>query len=113
MDNESTTPWYYTFDFKIDRKFDLGAVQATFYLYVQNAFNRKNAQQVYVNTGLTTEDGAHTPNVRAFLQESFGDDFLALYDQINHQHRQHYQIMRGGDLFGRPREIRFGLQMAF
>jgi hypothetical protein len=113
VDNESTTPWHYTVDFKIDRKLDLGAVQAILYVYVQNAFNRKNAQQVYLNTGTTTEDGAHTPNVRAILIANYGEEFLALYDHINHQHRQHYQIMRGGDLFGRPREIRFGLQMAF
>jgi len=36
-----------------------------------------------------------------------------LYDLINHGHRQHYEVNQGGDLFGRPREIRFGLQIGF
>ena len=89
-----------------------GKFNLNFYLYLQNALNRKNAQHVYVHTGTTTNDGAHTPNLTEILRQFWGQEFLDLYDLINHAHRQHYQIARNSDLFQTPREIRFGMQLA-
>jgi hypothetical protein len=109
-----TTSWNYQFDFKIDRAFAIGDVSLNAYLYVQNLFNRKNVQHVYWRTGTTTADGSFDhPGHREELVQTLGEEFFVLYDLINVQHRQHYQMRQGGDLFGRPREFRLGLQVGF
>ena len=59
-------------------------------------------------TGTTEEDGS-----KELLVDSQGEEFLTLYQLINIDHRQEYTWGQGGDLFGRPREIRFGLQLEF
>ncbi len=107
------TPWNYQFDFKLDRQFSLGKISLTGLVYIQNLFNRKNIQHVYWRTGTANEDGSFDlyPGSKEFLIEKLGEEFFVLYDLINLEHRQHYQITQGGDLFGRPREIRFGLQI--
>jgi hypothetical protein len=111
LTSATTTPGQQVLDFKIDRSFAVGSFPLKLFVYVQNVLNRKNVQHVYLHTGTATNDGAHTPQVRDVLLEYWGEDFLALYDHINHGHRQHYQIVNGGDLFGQPREIRFGVQV--
>ena len=89
-----------------------GKTRLNFYFYIQNALNRKNVQHVYVHTGTTANDGAHTPNLTEALRQFWGQEFFALYDLVNHAHRQHYQITQNTDLFQTPRELRFGLQLA-
>lgn len=109
------TPMNYQFDFKVNRKFSLGKIPFTAFMYIQNVFNRKNVQHVYWRTGSTADDGSFNiyPGMKKEFIENYGypKEFFVLYDLINLQHRQHYQIEQGGDLFGRPREIRFGLQI--
>lgn len=85
----------------------------TTFIYIQNLFNRKNIQHVYWRTGTANEDGSFDlyPGSKQFFIENLGEEFFMLYDLINLQHRQHYQLQQGGDLFGRPREVRFGLQI--
>ena len=105
------TPWNHLFDVKLNRAFKVGKLPLNVYVYVQNILNRRNVKHVYPHTGTTTHDGWQTNNVLKFLTEGHGEGHIQLYDLINHGHRQHYQITRGGDLFGRPREIRFGLSV--
>lgn len=108
-----TTPRNYQFDFKIDRSFILGNSPLTASIYIQNFFNRKNVQQVYWRTGTTEDDGSYDPDSRERIVESRGEEFFTLYQFINIGHRQEYAWGQGGDLFGKPREIRFGLQIEF
>ncbi len=71
-------------------------------------------QHVYWRTGSTSVDGSFdSPGLRDTVAGHSGEEFFVLYDLINHGHRQHYEVNQGGDLFGRPREIRFGLQIGF
>ncbi len=107
------TPWNYQFDFKLDRQFLLGKIPLTAFVYIQNLFNKENVEHVYWRTGSVTEDGSFDiyPGSKEFFIGTLGEQFFVLYDLINLQHRQHYQIGQGGDLFGHPREIRFGLQI--
>jgi len=111
----STTPWNYQLDIRLDKTIRVGRLAFTAYIYVHNLLNRKNAQHVYPATGDTSDDGSYptTSRWRSYAQQLFGDGFFTLYDQINIGHRQHYQIVNGGDLFGHPREIRFGLRIGF
>ena len=98
---------------KLDRTFFLADFSFTAYLYIQNIFNRKNVLHVYWRTGETSSDGLFSmdnPWVRGFKKN---EEFCKLYQLINIEHRQHYRILQGGDLFGHPREIRFGVRIQF
>ncbi|MFH1942885.1 MAG: hypothetical protein ABIL68_12360 [bacterium] len=109
-----TTPWNYQFDIRLDRTFKIGHLSFTAYFYIQNIFNRKNVLNVYWRTGEANTDGFW--EIIPGYRKSFLDgmpEFVTLYDFINIRHRQHYQIEHGGDLFGRPREIRFGVRIGF
>lgn len=106
-----TTPWNYQFDVKLEKTIKTRSLAFTAYVYVQNIFNRKNVQNVYLTTGDTNDDGSFPVDS---WQRRYNDErFFRLYDLINKGHRQHYQIVNGGDLFGRPREIRFGVRIGF
>lgn len=71
-------------------------------------------QHVYWRTGNASADGSFdSPGLREIIAQANREEFFVLYDLINHGHRQHYEVRQGGDLFGRPREIRFGLQIGF
>ena len=108
-----TTPRNYQFDFKINRSFAFGNSPLTAYIYIQNFFNRKNVLHVYWRTGTVEDDGSYDPDRRELIAELWGEEFFTLYQFINIDHRQEYEWAQGGDLFGKPREIRFGLQMEF
>lgn len=105
-----TTPWVLEFDAGISRVFRFGKFHLTAFVYAQNLLNRKNEIHVYRRTGTTSDDGT----LERYGQYWYGDDeFFDLYQLINHGHREHYRRKQGGDLFGRPREIRFGIQVGF
>ena len=108
-----TTPWNYQFDIRLDKKFTFGNFNLSGYFYIQNIFNRKNITHVYWRTGSAEDDGTFDrfPITRTYIENNYGKEFSVLYDLINHGHRQHYQVRQGGDLYGRPREIRFGIEI--
>lgn len=108
IDDEITTPWVYQFDLKVDRSFVFHNFSLTAFLYIQNIFNRKNIKHVYRRSGQVYNDGFAELK---FYGKVFGPEYKRMYELINILHRQHYQIEQGGDLFGKPREIRFGLQI--
>ncbi len=108
-----TTPWRFTLDVRIDKTVKLGKTGSiTFYTYIQNLLNKKNINQVHWKTGNTEDDGSSDFLDGAREQEWF-KDFYTLYQLINLDHRQHYRTEEGGDLFGRPREIRFGISFNY
>jgi hypothetical protein len=108
-----TTPWRFTLDLKIDKTVKLGKTgELTFYAYAQNILNKKNVNHVHWKTGNTVDDGS-SEFFDYSKDENWFDDFYTLYELINLDHRQQYRIAEGGDLFGRPREIRFGVSFNY
>ncbi len=110
----NTTPWRFSIDLKIDKTIKIGKTgELTFYVYAQNILNKKNVNHVYWKTGNTVDDGSS--EIFEFHKENFDwfDDFYTLYELINIEHRQYYRNSEGGDLFGRPREIRFGISFNY
>jgi outer membrane receptor protein involved in Fe transport len=110
--NESTTPWNFNLDIRIDKTVTIFGLDLNFYVYVQNVFNTKNVINVYYATGNAYDDGflASEDAQRLLAQEEqFGPRFFDLYRIINLQNRQHNLVMNGFDLFGTPRQIRVGL----
>ncbi len=109
----NTTPWRFSVDLRIDKTIKFGKTgEITLYAYVQNILNRKNINHVHWKTGNTVDDGSSDFFEGARGQVWF-DDFYTLYQLINLDHRQQYRTAEGGDLFGHPREIRFGVSFNY
>jgi hypothetical protein len=109
------TPTTYKTDLSIRKNIGFKNMEIGFYVNIMNLFNFKTVQHVYANTGQTDIDDSkeHLENHLKNYPESYRDSFFELYDLINIQHRQHYRSRQGGDLFGRPREIRVGMDISF
>ncbi|MBI1804347.1 MAG: carboxypeptidase-like regulatory domain-containing protein [Ignavibacteriae bacterium] len=115
--NASTTPWNFNIDLRIDKTFtipDLFEVNA--YIYVQNLFDTKNVINVYGRTGNAEDDGfLSNPDLSDQIVNGAGrgDAYVAMYQAANLGLRQHYWRNQGGDLFGVPRQIRFGVRLEY
>lgn len=114
----STTPWVANLDMRVDKTVPIGPLDVNFYVYVQNLLNTQNVLNVYQRTGNAFDDGFLTnPNLSSDIVASGGDPYVYLYDLVNLQNRQHWWLLnRGGfqeDLFGNPRQIRFGFSLEY
>ena len=111
--NASSTPYTFEVDMKIDKGFGLFGADARIYLYVSNLLNRKNVINVYSRTGSAEDDGFLTnPDLSSqIVAASGGSTYQQLYEAINLANRQHYWATEGGDIFGAPRQIRFGIKL--
>jgi len=112
--NASTTPWTYQLDLRLDKGFQLMNMDAQVYVYVQNLLNTKNVINVYQRTGTDKDDGFLTnPDLSSqIVDASGGPVYSDMYRAINLADRQHYWNAQGGDIYGEPRQIRFGLKLS-
>ena len=112
--NRSKTPWTFDIDLRLDKGFSLFGAQATAYMYVQNLFNRKNVINVYDRSGTAKDDGFLTDSSLSsqIVEASGGLTYVQLYEAINLVNRQHYWYNQGGDIYGEPRQLRFGLKFS-
>ena len=112
--NSEKTPWNYTLDLRIDKAVRVGKFSTNFYVYVLNLLNTKNVINVYDRTGEATDDGFITdPAVAATIAKNGLTRYAEMYRAINLEHRQHYWRSQGGDLYGMPRQIRFGVRLEY
>lgn len=111
--NQSTTPWTFQVDLRVDKGFDLFGMDAKVYTYVENLLNRQNVINVYQRTGSATDDGFLTnPDLSSeIVNASGGLSYQQLYQAINIANRQHYWFNEGGDLYDEPRQIRLGIEL--
>lgn len=114
--NSSTTPWNFSFDFRLDKTLNISDFDANIYIYVQNLFNTENVINVYGRTGNAEDDGFLTnPDLSNSIINApgRGDAYVAMYRAANLGDRQHYWRNQGGDLLGAPRQIRFGVRLEY
>ncbi len=115
--NSSSTPWNFTFDLRVDKMVNIANLfDMNFYVYVQNLFDTKNVINVYGRTGNAEDDGFLTnPDLsnQIINAPGRGDAYVAMYEAANLGLRQHYARNQGGDLFGAPRQIRFGFRIEY
>jgi hypothetical protein len=111
--NSWTTPWIYSFDIRVNKTVRLGPLVADFYCYVQNVFNRKNVTNVYMLTGQSTNDGFLSGEMGNVYQEMYGPRFADLYNEINLTDNDHYRRATGKEIWGPPRQIRFGVKVEY
>jgi hypothetical protein len=114
--NASTTPWVTNVDFRIDKSFDIvDKVKATIYMRVTNLFNTKNVVNVYQETGSDTDDGYITNPDRYGSNAALygGQEYVDLYKAVNTTNAESYLSQLGLDIWGQPRQIMFGIKLAY
>ncbi|MBI4535096.1 MAG: TonB-dependent receptor plug domain-containing protein, partial [Ignavibacteriae bacterium] len=121
--NSATTPWVFTVDMRLDKTVSIADMfDVNFYIYVQNLLNTQNVLNVYSRSGNAYDDGFLTnPALSASIIAGQGPQYVELYQFINLKNRQHYwqnqlngvNALQGGDLFGTPRQVRFGLSIVY
>lgn len=121
--NANTTPWVFQLDLKLDKTVSIGDMfDVNFYVYVQNLLNTKNVLNVYPRTGVADDDGfLSNPLLSRAIVAGQGARYSELYRTINLKDRAHYwqnqldanNAFGGGDLYGSPRQFRFGLNITY
>lgn len=112
--NASTTPWNFSIDLRLDKSVRLGPLSTNFYIYVQNLLDTKNVLNVYRRSGNADDDGyLNNPALSSSVIASNGQRYVDLYRAINLGLGQHYRTITGNDLWGNPRQIRFGLRLEY
>ncbi|NOY76663.1 MAG: TonB-dependent receptor [Calditrichaeota bacterium] len=113
----STTPWNFNLDMKLDKTVSIANFDVDFFVYVQNVLNTKNVINVYPRTGNAYSDGfLEDPELSgSVIQSAGGEGYAEMYRAINLGNRQHYMWagFRGTDLWGTPRQIRFGVMINY
>ncbi len=112
--NSSLTPWNYTLDLRLDKTIDVGPLGMNFYVYITNLTNRRNVRNVYMRTGNPWDDGfkADAETSGPMAAANGGEQiFWAMYNALNLSGNG--SNSQSGQLFERPREIRFGVRLEF
>lgn len=110
--NASTTPWNFNLNTRLDKTIRLFDFDVNLYVYVQNLLNTKNITNVYLATGNAFEDGfLIDPANESVIEFNGGSRYVDLYRLINIGNRRHHMLTNGEDLFGSPRQIRFGIRI--
>lgn len=110
--NESTTPWQSNLDLRLTKAVNLFGLNTEFYIYVQNLMNTRNVLNVYRRTGNSFDDGyLGNPDLSRGAVENLGSGYVELYENANLKNGRHYRNTTGNELWGTPRQLRFGLKM--
>ena len=105
----STTPWIWNVDLQLKKSLFLGRTNIEFYIHVLNLFNKKHVVNVYPITGEEGDDGWLTSPFSVPFYEI--PNYAEFYDTINNKNRLGYQEFIGTDIYGTPRQIRFGVRV--
>ena len=112
--NNSTTPWVYNLDLRVDKNFDIGGLGLDIYIYAQNLLNTQNVINVYYRTGNAYDDGwLSRPTASGQIIQNEGPLYIPLYQVINLADNQNQRAANGFDNFGTPRQIRVGARLEF
>jgi hypothetical protein len=101
--NGARLPANYTVDMRFNKDFDMkfpGASQLSFFVEVDNLFNKKNVLNVYTNTGRPDNDGQILGTSVAINNP----ELIGYYNQLYDHDPQN---------FSPPRTIRLGMEYSF
>jgi len=120
--SNSSTPWIYQFDLRVDKTFSImDKLSANIYFAVINLFDTRNIENVFLRTGSTDDDGYITdPALGGKLVETYGPEYAALYRAVNIDYSEQWQVAQNGApittqplFYGPPRQIRFGIRLEY
>jgi hypothetical protein len=98
----------------LDKTVSFGKINANFYVYSTNVLNSENVINVYQRTGNAYDDGYLTdPGAASVIAGNGGANYINAYQAINIANRQHQIRQNGPDLFGTPRQVRFGVNLQY
>jgi outer membrane receptor protein involved in Fe transport len=105
--NSRYGPWTQTVDLKATKSFKMAGLDMSAYLWLLNAFDEKNAVQVYTSTG--------SPFTTSYLNTAAGQ---AAKQDLSNKYgldasQAYAAALQNPSLFTNPRMIRFGLRMGF
>jgi len=110
----SDTPANYNLDLYLAKSFRFfDRLSATFYLRVNNLLNTKNVVNVYPRSGTATDDGYLSDPSSQYSVSKYGQAYVDMYKAINIENGGAYKSVTGQELFGRPRQIFFGLNFNY
>jgi len=110
--NNSTTPWVFEIDLRIDKTFSVGPVEVNVYAYIQNLLNTQNVINVYYRTGNAYDDGwLSDPSASGKTVAQYGNTYSRLYNVMNLQNNQAEFRTNGFVNFATPRQIRIGAKI--
>jgi len=105
--NASSTPWFWNVDLHVGKSIVIEPTQIQFFINILNVFNTRHILNVYPQTGDTRDDGwfqsPRSEPYKAFL------GYEQFYRAINLENRWAYMGATGNDIYGSPRQIRFGM----
>jgi len=107
--NSSSTPWKYNIDLSLEKMFYFNRFNVTFYTNVLNVLNTKNIINVFQNTGTDNDNSWFKHPLSSYYTNI--DGYEAFYRTINLVNGWGYQWATGTELWGRPRQIRFGIMV--
>ena len=108
--NNSNTPWNYNFDFSFEKMFFFNLFNIKIYANILNVLNTKNIINVFQNTGTDDDDSFLSwPLASRYVEDI--DGFEAFYRTINLVNGWNYLYATGTNLWGPPRQIRFGIMV--
>lgn len=107
--NASTTPPMMNIDIRIAKTFDFDIAAITIFIDVLNLLNTKNTINVYPTTGTTNDDSWLNSQYSEYYRQV--PNYESFYRDINLKNRWAYMGATGNDLFGPPRQIRFGVHV--
>jgi len=109
--NESSTPWTFQLDARIDKSFDLGPLNLNVYLWVTNLLNTQNIVEVFNTSGDAYDDGflaseEGKKQIDGFRRQ-YGEEAANLYQQL------YLADIYDPTFFGPPRQIRLGIKLEY
>jgi outer membrane receptor protein involved in Fe transport len=107
--NQSSTPSAFVVDVRMGKEFSIGSVNLELYAVALNLFNTKQIVNLYPTTGSAQDDGWLGSNVASTLLTI--PQYREFYQAINLQNRWAYMSATGNDIYGTPRQIRFGVSV--
>jgi len=125
----SRTPWAFNMDMRIDKTFSLFQnLDITLYARVLNLFNTKNVLNVYGLTGSASDDGflsdpsryeSVVNGIQLAAGEQYpnvanpGQTYVDIYRAMNLENGGAYTGHIGNELWSAPRQIFFGIKLAY
>ncbi len=109
--NESSTPWVFYLDARLDKSVPIGPLNVNFYIWVINLLNTDNVEAVYATTGSWTSNGylaSEQGQKQIANYRQYGEVFADLYKDFYYQNN----LMNAG-VYGTPRQIRLGMRIDF
>ncbi len=109
--NESSTPWTFQLDARIDKSFSIGPLNLNVYLWVINVLNTQNVIDVFNTTGDAFDDGflATDAGKTSYngIKNAYGEDAANTFKEL------YLADIYDPAFFGPPRQIRLGIKLEY